>query len=620
MPETDGDWYAESLAVLKAKTPCNEADVSLGLVAPCMQQILDYHIGQIDSESEIRGQRPDFVCRGSDGWAQVIIEVKKLDIALDTRVSQSMAWSDTPLGQIERYLRGYETSRHGTWGLLTNGENWIVLRRNGEDVERVDSARVPNLDAAKRILDPIRESRVGLRSQVATPVSGGWLAHLRRSGTVCGLELVKKLAPAGEQPVEVGRGSAMARVGNLFEPSGGRLFGGGIWLASLEMNLPDGYVAPADITTKLGGIVTKFAPGRVYGLARWKRPSGQPRCRGFFWQRGELATTAVLDPHLPGLRGARQVRRLERSGTLPETTPADLWGDELRKEFYDLVAKWFAHTSKSAHDLRHLIRIMFVWLLQERGLLPDSALWEPSRKREPWGVDIHRHVVWLFTNILAVPRADRQLREAATPRQRWLKDSVPFLNGSLFTPHTPGEEPGEIPNGMYEATGEQPGLFTILRRFDWTLGEQSGYERETALDPSMLGTLFERLILTVDGPYVASSGQTKMPDGTYYTPQDLVDEMTSDAMARWLHRKMPDLPPRQVRNLGHPVPDSNGWTDWTDEQRRAAEQKLGEMTVLDPCCGSGAFTVGMLMALYRARRRLGAPRTVLRDIDRKSVV
>ncbi len=610
-----GDWYAKSLAVLKAKTPCSEADVSHGLVGPCIREILECGLGQIDSENEIKGQRPDFVCRESDGWAKVIIEVKRLNTPLATRASQSLPWNQTPVGQIERYLRGYETSRHGTWGLVTNGEDWIVLRRAGEDVERVDSARVPNLEAARRLLDPIRTSRVEVAANTSATVSGGWLARLRQSSTVSGLDLVKRLVPGGTQPIEFGSGSAMARIGSLPKPAG-VLFAPEIWLASLDIDLPDGYVAPGDISENLRNIASKVHRklGRVYGLARWTRPDGQSRCRGFFWQHGELTTTAALDPHLPGHRGSAQIRRLEQSGALPKTTPKELWGTKLRTEFYELVAKWFSRTQKRADDLRHLIRIMFVWLLQERGLIPDSALWEPSPEYGPEGLEIHHHVDWLFTMVLAIPRAERDLAEDATARQRWLAQAVPFLNGSLFTPHTPGEEPGELPNSMYQATGRLPGLFTILRRYDWTLGEQSGYERESALDPSMLGTLFERLILTVDGAHVTSSGQTQMPKGTYYTPQDLVDEMTSEAIAHWLRGKMPELPVRQIRSLAHPVPASDDWTNWTAEQRTTAGSHLRAVTVLDPSCGSGAFTVGMLLALDRARRRLEEQRAPLRDI------
>ncbi len=111
-----------------------------------------------------------------------------------------------------------------------------------------------------------------------------------------------------------------------------------------------------------------------------------------------------------------------------------------------------------------------------------------------------------------------------------------------------------------------------------------------------------------------SNSHTKMPDGTYYTPQDLVDEMTSEVLGRWLHGKMPDLPPRQIRDLAHPVPGADSWTGWTPAQRAEAERHLGEVTVLDPSCGSGAYTVGMLLALARARRRLCAGRAAMRDV------
>ncbi len=511
MPDK-GDWYAENLDELRSKAHCSEDDVSRGLVRPCLERILGYGLGRVDGQRQIGRHRPDFICTGSDGWARVIVEVKNLDISLVKRPRSDSPWEETPAGQLDKYLRRYELSKDGTWGLVTNGEDWIVCQRNGPDVKWADSARVLDLDGARRLLKRVPTFRAGPGPKAAGPVAGSWLAHLQEGGEVSARNLVRKLAPAAERPVDVGRTSAIAGVRSLSPEFGQALFEGEVWVACLDLNLPDGYVAPADISERLRRIATKEAAGplhRVSGLARWRQNDGRGRCRGFFWQRGDLVTTAALDPHFPGHRGAQQILRLEQSGTLADTTPADLWGDDLRKEFYELVAEWFGRTSRSAHDLRHLIRILFVWLLQERGLLPDSVLWEPDPAGHPGGFDIHRHIEWLFTRVLAVPPKGRRLGESATERQEWLAKAAPFLNGSLFTPHTPGEELGDLPNRMYEATGEQPGLFVILRRYDWTLSEQSGYEKESALDPSMLGTLFERLILTVEGAHVTPSGDTK---------------------------------------------------------------------------------------------------------------
>ena len=49
-------------------------------------------------------KRPDYVCRGPDGRAEVIVEVKNLNAPLTERVSFQAAWHTSPYGQISRYL------------------------------------------------------------------------------------------------------------------------------------------------------------------------------------------------------------------------------------------------------------------------------------------------------------------------------------------------------------------------------------------------------------------------------------------------------------------------------------------------------------------------------------
>ena len=172
----------------------------------------------------------------------------------------------------------------------------------------------------------------------------------------------------------------------------------------------------------------------------------------------------------------------------------------LHRQFHEEVAEWFAAGADGLDErqrgnrLRHLIRVMFAWLLQVRGVLPDDALWLPTQK--PRGnYAVHRHVVWLFTEVLATPKGDRA--EVSNEWQRSLVESVPFLNGSLFTKLPPKERASQISNAEYIGPH---GLLTILSRYDWTLSDRTGYESESAVDPSMLGEMFERLMLAVDGP------------------------------------------------------------------------------------------------------------------------
>lgn len=607
-----GDWFARGLAALRhkqAENRCSEADVSMNLVVPCIEEVLQYPPADVDAEALMNRKRPDYVCRGADGRAEVIIEVKNLDTPLTKRLSSRSAWHSSPYGQVTRYLERYPIARDGTWGTVTNGQDWILLRRVGQDVEQLASARVDGLADVDRMLRPIRESRrkrVQRMLPLEEPESPNWL-DLLQNPDLTPTEFVREARPDGSEAIILERQHALARTTEL-PALEGEFWGRSVWLACLKIDLPDRHVAPPDITEELRPIIEARSPYRVYGIAYWKDLEDETRCRGFLWERGAISTTSALDPHFPGFRGAKQIRDLARVGSLDDAGDV-LSGNELRREFYEEVDRWFRRTPRGRNDLRHMIRILFAWLLQERGVLPDTALWDPSEVQEAEGMEIHSHLEWLFSGILAVEERKRHPDDAASLSRRWPGRRVPFLNGSLYTPLASGEEPTALPNRLYVAVGGQPGLFRILRRYDWTLREQTGYETESALDPSMLGTLFERLMLSAEGPRVDAGGNIRMPGGSYYTPQDLVDEMTSDAIAHWLSGKIRELGPAQVRNLVHPIPADTNWKRWGRSRKDEVRARLEKVTVFDPCCGSGAFTVGMLQALLRAHRRLGNGRS-----------
>ena len=93
-----------------------------------------------------------------------------------------------------------------------------------------------------------------------------------------------------------------------------------------------------------------------------------------------------------------------------------------------------------------------------------------------------------------------------------------------------------------------------------------------------------------------------MPGGTYYTPQDIADEMVADALSGWTERKVGgDV---SLHDLFHPAPRSREWENLTGRQLLAILKALEGANILDPCCGSGVFTVAALQGLWRARKRL----------------
>ncbi len=388
------------------------------------------------------------------------------------------------------------------------------------------------------------------------------------------------------------------------------------FIACLELIFPDGELSTQDIAEALRRC-RPISDGRVLGVAYTKDSEGFRRTRAFVFRDQCLRATELIDPVLPGSRAAWQFSVLARDahGTSFSSIEDAFSIEPLRGQFHEEVSKWFKDGLPSLNEqqrsnrLRHLIRVMFAWLLQTRGILPEDTMWLPNQKTEN-EFAVHEHLKWLFTNVLAKPKRDRKVQEDGW--RQLLASEVPFLNGSLFS--LDSSELSDHPINNYAYLGSD-GLLSILSRYAWTLSDHTAYESESALDPSMLGLLFERLILDVDGPRHEADGHVKMPGGTYYTPQDIVDEMVADAIGCRLCGSLKHTHWQNTRMLAHPLPDKQSWDDWSPMIRRDALRAINEFTFLDPCCGSGAFTLGMLYGLGRAKARLSGKESSIKDFE-----
>ena len=611
------DWFAEALAELRNRPVTSEADVSAVLVRPVLKDVLgftDAEIREQESGTGRRGSRlrPDFTCQrqGSAG-VDVIVEVKTLGTDLMKRTGQ--AWDTAPVGQLQKYLQRFPQSGHGTWGIVTNGAMWVVAQRKGETVpfDAFRDTTVCGLSDVESALQHVAREPQDRGAPGVAP----WLdwiveAESPRDFVEKSGGRVKGIGDAAWTYLVEG---VPAHSGTLFDLP--RSASTPVFLACLRLDFPDGLLSTHDIADRVLELQEQEGlAGSILGMAFSDTGRDERRlCRGFVWMEGSLAATALLDPALPGSRAQHQFTELARHAAEGAAAQAfdTLSGRPLHQQFHEEIGTWFgSRPDPGNNDLRHLICVMFACLLQKRHILPGDALWNLSRPTREY--DVHRHILWLFEEVLAKPVADRAAGDNEW-RQALVKD-VPFLNGSLFTRLAPEERPSEVQNRHY--LGED-GLLSVLDRYDWTLSDRTSRVTESAIDPSMLGEMFERLILTTEGARQDERGGERMPHGTYYTPQDIAEEMSADAVAGWLAPKVHEVPWQDLRALVHPSPEGEEWKDWATPVQDRVLQLLHDATVLDPCCGSGVFTMAMLFGLARARQRLKAPSSLEQTIERQ---
>ncbi len=262
----------------------------------------------------------------------------------------------------------------------------------------------------------------------------------------------------------------------------------------------------------------------------------------------------------------------------------------------------FGDSDKGRADKRLFVqtvfnRLMFVYFLQHKGWLDfrgDTnylrALWDDYTQTPDMAKTDNFYVSRLRTLFF------EGLNNPA-PHDDPLIGNVPFLNGGLFEEGCLDLREGvTVPDEAVEAV-----LTELFDRFNFTVMESTPFDIEVAVDPEMLGKVFEKLV----------TGRKE--SGSYYTPRHVVSFMCREALKGYLDASGSGLAPEVI-------------TSFVDEHRtegidvaaaRRVATALGRVTVVDPACGSGAYLLGMMQELVELQTVLfnaGANAKSLHDL------
>ena len=298
--------------------------------------------------------------------------------------------------------------------------------------------------------------------------------------------------------------------------------------------------------------------------------------------------------------------------------------------------------------IRMITRIMFVWFIKQKNLVPDRIfdidfLTTILKDFDPYSTTIGNYYNAILQNLFfgtlnrAIMDEDGNTRKFATSSKRDVKTlyrysemfsiseqevinlfaEIPFLNGGLFecldkTKYADGVEQcynfdgfsrndGRFADGRFKHRAVVPnnlffepakGLISILGRYNFTIEENSPEEQQVALDPELLGKVFENLL----GAYNPETKETaRNQSGSFYTPREIVNYMVDESLIAYLGDNS------FVRSMFR--------NDFTfdkakvDDYQKIAE-KLKEVKVLDPACGSGAFPMGLLNRMIDILERI----------------
>ena len=323
----------------------------------------------------------------------------------------------------------------------------------------------------------------------------------------------------------------------------------------------------------------------------------------------------------------------------------------LTKQFYNELFEWYetainefvpyprTEKNKEEHIIRLITRLMFVWFVKQKKLIPD-ALFDINKLQEllsdfdPYdrvGGSYYNAILQnLFFATLNCEISERSFASDTTNTYKGFSDeyriktkfrdnngkswfniphddvikifeTIPFLNGGLFEcliKEEDTQDPDDgfsriknkrslLPNNLF--FDKEKGIISILKKYNWTIEENSPSDIEVALDPELLGKVFENLL----GTYNPETRETARKDsGSFYTPRAIVQYMTDESLVAYL-----------TKNTGensekiHKLITSLDLPEEIKNDKSFCEtiiNLLQNIKILDPACGSGAFPMGLL--------------------------
>ncbi|MDA1096369.1 MAG: class I SAM-dependent DNA methyltransferase, partial [Chloroflexi bacterium] len=236
-------------------------------------------------------------------------------------------------------------------------------------------------------------------------------------------------------------------------------------------------------------------------------------------------------------------------------------------------------------------RLMFIYFVSRKGWLRFKgdrdylrAVWTDYRSQgtEP-NFYTNRLTVLFFTGLNNPHSVD--MRRRANPGLDDLIGDPLFLNGGLFDNQAgPDTRKGvSVPDEVIRLA-----LDELFDRFNFTVMESTPFDVEVAVDPEMLGKVFEELVTR------------RHESGSYYTPRPVVAFMCREALKGYLGTAPTGASAEAITRF---VEDRDASALSLTSAPKVAEA-LGRVTVIDPACGSGAYLVGMMQELVELQTTL----------------
>ncbi len=248
-------------------------------------------------------------------------------------------------------------------------------------------------------------------------------------------------------------------------------------------------------------------------------------------------------------------------------------------------------------------RIVFLYFVQKKGWLGASDINYTNGQNdfikqlfEKSGGNDTFYSNWLTVLFFDTLNKERINDDFVMPDGKTVK--VPFLNGGLFEKEDYDQfiltlKSSLFHNSEYEDTiltekniGKARGFFDFLDSFNFTIYEDSPDDHTVAVDPEMLGHIFENLL------------EDNKDKGAFYTPKEIVHYMCQESLAEYLCTILQikdEVAEREAVNL---LLKNKIVDDVLRPEIVELEKALDQVKICDPAIGSGAFPMGLLQEIF----------------------
>ena len=319
--------------------------------------------------------------------------------------------------------------------------------------------------------------------------------------------------------------------------------------------------------------------------------------------------------------------------------------------------------------IRLITRVIFVWFIKEKDLVPEIIFKESEVKKilkdfshNKTSNSFYRAILQnLFFATLNQKMTDRRFTEdhgGYVKKDHGVKtlfrykglfainekdvlslfSKVPFLNGGLFDcldkddPESGkhlfvdgftrnADKQADLPDFLFFSNEQEidlnvtygtknkkyivKGLIKILDAYKFTVAENTPIEEEVALDPELLGKVFENLLASYN-PETKSTARKQT--GSFYTPREIVNYMVDESLKAYLKQTLVDKLKFKSEDADTSLDILFSYTEkehaFSENECKGLIEAIDNCNILDPACGSGAFPMGILHKLVHILHKL----------------